>query len=83
MAYAGTKKPEQRANLIAYLRTLDASPAPIPEAPVVVEEAIEDAVEDAGEAVDASEDAIEDAVDSATEAVVEETTDTPATPAEQ
>jgi cytochrome c len=32
MAYAGMKKPEDRANLIAYLRTLSDSPAPLPEA---------------------------------------------------
>ncbi len=41
MAYAGTKKAEQRANLIAYLRTLSTSPAPIPAAPAIVEKAVE------------------------------------------
>lgn len=30
MAFAGVKKPEDRANLIAYLRTLSANPAPLP-----------------------------------------------------
>ncbi|MBS1180238.1 MAG: cycM [Proteobacteria bacterium] len=30
MAFAGVKKPEDRANLIAYLRSLSASPAPLP-----------------------------------------------------
>ena len=32
MAFAGLKKPEERANLIAFLRTLSDSPAPLPEA---------------------------------------------------
>jgi cytochrome c len=30
MGYAGLKKAEERANLIAYLRTLSDSPAPLP-----------------------------------------------------
>lgn len=30
MGFAGLKKPEDRADLIAYLRTLSASPAPLP-----------------------------------------------------
>lgn len=34
MAFAGVRKPNQRADLIAYLRTLSASPLPLPEAPV-------------------------------------------------
>jgi cytochrome c len=33
MAFAGLKKPDERANVIAYLRTLSDSPAPLPEAP--------------------------------------------------
>lgn len=32
MAFAGLKKPDERANIIAYLRTLADSPAPLPEA---------------------------------------------------
>lgn len=32
MGFAGLKKPDERANLIAYLRTLSDSPAPLPEA---------------------------------------------------
>jgi cytochrome c len=32
MGFAGVKKPDERANLIAYLRTLSDSPAPLPEA---------------------------------------------------
>ncbi|UIJ71417.1 cytochrome c family protein [Aurantimonas sp. HBX-1] len=33
MGFAGLKDPEDRANLIAYLRTLSENPAPLPEAP--------------------------------------------------
>ena len=33
MAFAGISKPEERANLIAYLRTLSDSPLPLPAAP--------------------------------------------------
>ncbi len=33
MSFAGVKKPDERANLIAYLRTLSDSQAPLPEAP--------------------------------------------------
>jgi cytochrome c len=33
MAFAGLKKPDERANVIAYLRTLADSPVPLPEAP--------------------------------------------------
>jgi cytochrome c len=47
MAFAGLKNPEDRANLIAYLRTLSDSPAPLPEAPAP---APENAVAPAGEA---------------------------------
>ncbi len=32
MAYAGMKKPEDRAAVIAYLRSLADTPAPLPEA---------------------------------------------------
>lgn len=32
MGFAGLKKPDERANVIAYLRTLSDSPAPLPEA---------------------------------------------------
>jgi cytochrome c len=33
MGFAGVKNPTERANLIAYLRTLAGTPAPLPEAP--------------------------------------------------
>ena len=32
MGFAGLKKPDERANLIAFLRTLADTPAPLPEA---------------------------------------------------
>lgn len=38
MTFAGLKKPEDRANLISYLRSLSDSPAPLPEAPAAAEE---------------------------------------------
>ncbi len=31
MAYAGMKKPNDRANLVMYLRSLAATPAPLPQ----------------------------------------------------
>lgn len=37
MGFAGLKKPEDRANAIAYLRSLSDNPAPLPEAPAVEE----------------------------------------------
>lgn len=37
MGFAGLKKPDDRANVIAYLRSLSDSPAPLPEAPAVEE----------------------------------------------
>lgn len=39
MSFAGVKKPDERANLIAYLRMLSDSPAPLPEAPAPAAEA--------------------------------------------
>jgi len=42
MAYAGIKKPEKRADLIMYLRSLSDSPAEVPAAPAPVEEAPEE-----------------------------------------
>jgi len=33
MAFAGLKKPDERANVVAYLRTLSDSPVPLPEPP--------------------------------------------------
>lgn len=44
MAYAGMKKPQDRANILLYLRSLSASPLPLPEPPVI-EEVVEEIVE--------------------------------------
>jgi cytochrome c len=43
MAFAGLKKPDERANVIAYLRTLADSPVPLPEAPAATAPAVEGA----------------------------------------
>ncbi len=51
MAYAGMKKPEDRAAMILYLRSLSDTPKPLPEVPVVVEEVTEAAPADAVDAV--------------------------------
>ena len=56
MAFAGLKKPEERANVIAYLRTLSESPVPLPEPPAaeedqaVVEEMSQEEIEGAADA---------------------------------
>lgn len=52
MAFAGLKKDDERANVIAYLRTLADSPAPLPEAPAEEAESAEAPAEgdNAGEA---------------------------------
>lgn len=39
MAFAGVRSPEQRADLLVYLRTLSASPVPLPEAPAAEQQA--------------------------------------------
>ncbi len=49
MAYAGMKKPEDRASTLLYLRSLSASPLPLPEVKVVAE-VKEEAAEEAKEA---------------------------------
>jgi cytochrome c len=41
MAFAGLKKDDERANVIAYLRTLSDSPAPLPEPPATEAESAE------------------------------------------
>ena len=50
MVFAGLKKPEQRASVIAYLRTLADSPAALPSDDDIAVEAVEDEKEEAGEA---------------------------------
>ena len=47
MAFAGLKKDDERANVIAYLRTLADSPAPLPEAPAEEADAAEAPANDA------------------------------------
>ena len=76
MGYKGISKPDQRADLLAYLRTLSASPVEFPAAEEAAEaatEAVKETVEGATEAVkDAAEDAAEavkDTVEGAAEAV--------------
>ena len=52
MAYAGTRKDDERANLIAYLRSLHDAPLPaLPAAPPPVEEVAAEAAEAATEAI--------------------------------
>jgi cytochrome c len=84
MSFAGIKKAGDRANLIAYLRTLSASPAPLPapeeaaaEAPAeeapevgeqVVEESAAEAPEPAPEAAEPAAEAPEPAAEAAAEA---------------
>lgn len=46
MAFAGLKKDDERANVIAYLRTLSDSPAPLPEPPMEEAESAEAPAED-------------------------------------
>ncbi len=81
MGYVGMKKPEDRAAIIAWMRTKAPSPIALPtavaiaaEAPApVVEEAVVDAVENIQDATEAvtteTKDVIEDAVDAAQDAV--------------
>jgi cytochrome c len=51
MAFAGLKKPDERANVIAYLRTLADSPVALPEAPAAPAPALEGADAAGGTAV--------------------------------
>lgn len=81
MNYVGLRDPEDRANLIAYLRTLDANPAPLPDEARIqaelvdlgydqVAEAAEDAEQSAGDAAaEAIEDAAQDAADAISDGV--------------
>ncbi|MFC7048832.1 c-type cytochrome [Emcibacter nanhaiensis] len=55
MAFAGLKKPEDRAELIMFLHTLSNNPLPLP----AVEEVADQAAGDAAEAVDAAAEAAE------------------------
>jgi len=53
MAFAGLKKPDERANVIAYLRTLSDSPVPLPE-PLAAEAPAEGQAAPATDGADAS-----------------------------
>lgn len=50
MVFAGLKKPEQRADVIAYLRSLADAPAPLPSEAEIAAEAVTAEEENAGEA---------------------------------
>ena len=69
MAFAGIKKPEQRADLIAYLRSLSDSPVPLPAAEATPEPAAETTSEPAADSSTqpAAESTAEPATESATE----------------
>ncbi len=73
MGYKGISKPNQRADLLAYLRTLSASPVDFPVAEKAAEAASESAAEDAMDAVkdtvEGATEAVKDAAEGATEAV--------------
>lgn len=73
MAFAGIKKPEQRADLIAYLRSLSNSPVPLPAVESAPQPASESSAEPATEsaAEPAAESAPEPATDSATQPATE------------
>ena len=74
MSFAGIRGPQDRANLLAYLATLDANPVPFPEPAVVeTEAAMSDVVETVEEAVETL--AEETAVDEAATDLVEEIED--------
>jgi len=79
MAFAGLKKPDERANLIAYLRALADSPAPLPEAAAPAENvsAPADGAAPAEEAAPAGEEAAP-VIEPAAPAEAEPTSDGPA-----
>jgi cytochrome c len=59
MNYIGIKKPEDRAAMIAWLRTLHDAPLPLPTAAEIAAEAAELAPPEPEEAVEVLEDAVE------------------------
>jgi len=72
MAYNGERKPEKRAALIAYLRTLSDNPMPLPE-PAIVEEAVpEQMVEDMSQTVEDGAEAVQDIVTEGVDVVTED-----------
>lgn len=83
MGYAGMRKPEDRANLIAYLRTLSDNPQPLPEPPAAEAPAAEAPAAEAPAAEAPAADAPAAAETPATEAPAAEApaTEAPATEA--
>lgn len=82
MSFAGLKKPDDRAEVIAYLRTLSTDPVPLPEPEMAAME--EPAAEDATDATGESEDAPAEEAEAAPEVMAVEPVETPAeTPAEE
>ena len=71
MAYAGLKKADDRAELIAYMRGLSNDPKPLPEAEAAPEPAAETVVETASEVVAETAEEATEAVTEAGEAVAE------------
>ncbi|MEM6901765.1 MAG: cytochrome c family protein [Pseudomonadota bacterium] len=72
MNYVGLKDPEDRANLIAYMRTLASSPAPLPDEARIQAELVDlgyDQVAEAGEEVAGEEGAEQSAGDATAEAL--------------
>lgn len=55
MGFAGVKNPAQRADLIAYLRSLSDNPAPLPEAPAESESAAAEGADDTSTAAPAED----------------------------
>ncbi|MCA1299929.1 c-type cytochrome [Stappia indica] len=71
MSYNGLKKPEQRADLIAYLRSLADEPMPLPSPEAAAESSTESATEAATEAVEGAAEAVTETATEATETVTE------------
>ncbi len=75
MSFAGLKKAKDRANLIAYLRTLSDDPLPLPAIAAQAADAAADAVDTASAAadtvVDAAGDSLEKAADTAKDTVLD------------
>jgi cytochrome c len=68
MAFAGLSKPQDRANLLAYLRSLSDSPLPLPEVKAVPVEAASEAQAEAPKMSEKQEEAVEKAAKKVVEA---------------
>ncbi|GGF01863.1 hypothetical protein GCM10007285_31820 [Stappia taiwanensis] len=71
MSYNGMKKPEQRADVIAYLRSLADEPMPLPSPEAAAESSTESTTEAATEAVEGAAEAVTETATEATETVTE------------